>query len=411
MPARPPSLGYLPGLDGVRAVAIIAVVAFHASGLRLGGLGAAGVTVFFVLSGFLITRVLLAERAATGTVSLRRFYTRRALRLLPALIAMVAITTALRWANGDERALLEGARAVSYVGDWWTVFSDGMGPLGATWSLAVEEQFYLVWPPLLIGLLAAGGVRSVTIGAGILLTAAVAVNSLFPWSSEARYLFAHLGLFQASSLLLGVVLALISLPRMGGTWVLTAAALVVLTVASAQPPTELWHRYADHAFAVAGVVLILVGIRGGVLALWPLPYIGRVSYSWYLWHAPVLYLVGDRTPMILGVALSFAVAMVSFHLLEQPIRQRGSQLRWTDRPSVRRGGHAPALLRIGSRAGAIAAAPSAVTIELASDPDTREIVGIDPTPVGAIVEPVGNWLVQRKEHVVDPVAFEQSRWV
>jgi peptidoglycan/LPS O-acetylase OafA/YrhL len=329
-----PFEGYRPGLDGVRAVAVIAVVAYHASGLRLGGLGAAGVTVFFVLSGFLITRLLLVERQSTGAIAWRRFYVRRALRLFPALLVMVTAVTALRW-NQDERALLEGARAISYLGDWWAAFSDGMGPLGPTWSLAVEEQFYLVWPAILVLLIAAAGWFGARRGALVLLGAGVLLNALYPWNDNARYMFAHLSVFQAPALLLGCVMAFIRMPRIRGTWIVTVVAIAVLIVVSAHPPTELWHRYADLVYAAAGAALIVAAYHGGPLTLQPLPYLGRLSYSWYLWHAPILYLAtsgrfGLDIPMPLAVAVSLAVAAASYHVVERPV------LRWRERLGSRR---------------------------------------------------------------------------
>ena len=318
-----PAQRYQPGLDGVRALAIVSVVAYHGSSMRLGGLGAAGVTVFFVLSGFLITRLLVAEHRARGTISLRRFYARRALRLFPALLVMVAITTALTWAT-DPRALVNAGRALSYVGDWWIVFSDGLGhPLGHTWTLAVEEQFYLLWPVLLLGLVA---VKRALSGAVVLLALAIALNAFYPFHGGT--LFAHFSPFQASSLLFGVVLAFLPIPRVRYGAILVAIAAIAIIVVSAQYADETWHRWGDVAFAGAGVLLIVAGLSGGSLALQPLPYIGRISYSWYLWHAPVLHLGvwgGPQWPMWLGIGVSLAAAMASYHLVERPI------LAWRDR--------------------------------------------------------------------------------
>jgi peptidoglycan/LPS O-acetylase OafA/YrhL len=328
--------GYQPGLDGVRALAIIAVIAYHASYMRLGGLGAAGVTIFFVLSGFLITRLLLHEHGAHGAISLRRFYARRALRLFPALLVMVAVTTVLTWAS-DPRAVVNAGRALSYVGDWWLVFSDGLGnPLGHSWSLAVEEQFYVLWPALLIGLLALRG-RAALIGATGLLAAGVALNALYPWSDGAGHMFGHFGAFQAASILVGVVMAFVSLPRIRfGAPLIVIAALIVIVV-SAQYPDETWNRSADFAFAGAGVLLIIGGLSGGPLSMQPLPYMGRVSYSWYLWHGPVLHLGvwgGPQWPLWLGILVSLGAAMASYHFVERPV------LRWRDRR--RRGTFMPA---------------------------------------------------------------------
>jgi peptidoglycan/LPS O-acetylase OafA/YrhL len=317
-------LGYQPGLDGVRALAIVSVVAYHASYMRLGGLGAAGVTIFFVLSGFLITGVLLKEHADRQAISVRRFYTRRALRLFPALLVMVALTTSLSWPS-DSQALLHAGRTLSYVGDWWLVFSDGLGqPLGHTWSLAVEEQFYLLWPAVLIGLLAMRG-RKALAGAVTLLAATVALNGLYPWTRDAGLLFGHFAPFQAGSILVGVIMALLPLPRVRFGAPLIILAVLIVIIVSAQFPDETWHRWADFAFAGAGALLIIAGLSRGPLSIQPLPYIGRISYSWYLWHAPVLHLAvwsGPQCPMWIGIAVSIGAAMASHHLVELPILRR-----------------------------------------------------------------------------------------
>src|SRR4051794_36677121 len=152
-----PRLAYHPALDGVRAFAVLGVIATHAgfSHLRAGGFG---VYVFFVLSGYLITHLLATEREATGRLSLRRFYARRALRLLPAL-ALLLIASAV-WALADggptaERTLRGIPFVALYVGNWANAASPiggdyDLGLLGHTWSLSVEEQFYLLWPLALI---------------------------------------------------------------------------------------------------------------------------------------------------------------------------------------------------------------------------------------------------------------------
>ena len=147
-----------PELDGLRGIAILAVLAAHTGvpGFADGG-GGAGVTLFFVLSGYLITSLLLAERDKNGRVDLRAFYVRRALRLLPALAAVLVVVVVLLLAGlapaaavADTNYAIVIAGVVAYVANWVAVAGQSIGMLGHTWSLAVEEQFYIVWPAMLL---------------------------------------------------------------------------------------------------------------------------------------------------------------------------------------------------------------------------------------------------------------------
>src|ERR1700752_1639923 len=182
---------YVAGLDGLRALAVLAVIAYHVNfGWAQGGL--LGVGIFFTLSGYLITDLLLAQQAATGRMQLVHFWQRRARRLLPALFVMlVVVTTWVALLERSQLLLLRGAveAAVGYVINWWLIAQNSSyfarfappTPLGHLWSLAVEEQFYLIWPWLLwLGLLWFGrrgraGARLKLAGATLLLAAASAV--------------------------------------------------------------------------------------------------------------------------------------------------------------------------------------------------------------------------------------------
>ena len=160
-PASSVKLGYLPSLDGLRAVAVMAVLIYHAEIGWLPG-GYLGVEVFFVISGYLITSLLQAERHRAGSVNLRNFWTRRARRLLPALyLLLVAVSAWWLVFQRTEVAQIRGdvVAALTYVTNWWLVFSNQSyfaqagrpSPFRHLWSLAVEEQFYLVWPLLFVG--------------------------------------------------------------------------------------------------------------------------------------------------------------------------------------------------------------------------------------------------------------------
>lgn len=145
---------YWPALDGMRGVAVLLVVAYHGERSLMPRGGAIGVTMFFTLSGFLITTLLLRERERSGRIGLGRFYWRRGLRLLPALVTLVAVTCAYAWLTGKQPRTLDAALPVLlYFGNWMRTLRDteGLGLLEHTWSLSVEEQFYLVWPLAVMG--------------------------------------------------------------------------------------------------------------------------------------------------------------------------------------------------------------------------------------------------------------------
>src|SRR5262245_2789208 len=155
--------GYLPGLDGIRAIAVAAVVAYHLRVPFFDG-GLLGVSVFFTLSGYLITSLLVQELARTGRIRLKAFWLRRARRLLPALFLMlpvVAVTTAIARADQLVATLRQVLFALLYIANWTTIARGddyfqrftGPGPLDHLWSLAIEEQFYVVWPLLVLALL------------------------------------------------------------------------------------------------------------------------------------------------------------------------------------------------------------------------------------------------------------------
>ena len=173
-PGRAPTLPYMPGVDGLRALAVAAVVVYHLGASWLPG-GFLGVDVFLVISGYLITSLLLAERERTGRIALRRFWLRRARRLLPALLAMLAATlAAMLILHPGEVARLHGAvlAALGYVSNWYLIFAhlpyfEQFGRPSIfqhLWSLAVEEQFYLLWPPILAVGIAAFGRRHLLAG-------------------------------------------------------------------------------------------------------------------------------------------------------------------------------------------------------------------------------------------------------
>lgn len=175
-------LGHIAPFDGLRAIAVVAVLAHHAHIPRLDG-GFLGVDLFFVLSGFLITALLVQERDRNGRIDFRRFYMRRGLRLFPALLVSGAVV----WAYAAFVAPAELASdtlfglpwAVTYLTDYAAMFADrGLGMVNHTWSLAIEEQFYLVWPPVLAGLLARWSRRTAVAVASVTIVAVIATRAI-----------------------------------------------------------------------------------------------------------------------------------------------------------------------------------------------------------------------------------------
>ncbi|MFL6112972.1 MAG: acyltransferase family protein, partial [Catenulispora sp.] len=320
---------------------------------------------FFVLSGFLITSLLLAEAGSAGAISLRRFYFRRARRLLPAvlvMIASVAVTVAV-WIP-DQAARLRGdiAASLGYATNWWLIGQhasyfgggDRPSPLRHLWSLAVEEQFYLAWPVVLIVLLAVlrGSRRAVfvTVVLGIAASAALMWSLYSPWQDTSRLYYGTDT--RAAPLLVGAALALwraggvaprpvrskrirrLDLAPKGVVGLL-ALASVVATCVLARDTSAFLYRGGFVAVAVATAVVIASVASGGrclaFLRARPLVWLGTRSYAVYLWHWPVFDLVRPGFEVHTSPAVTRGVeccailvlAELSFRLVEDPIRRGG----------------------------------------------------------------------------------------
>jgi peptidoglycan/LPS O-acetylase OafA/YrhL len=271
-------LGHRPGLDAVRGAAALAVVVAH-SGVGPTRAAAVAVTVFFVLSGFLITSGLLEQRDGSG-VGFARFYERRARRLLPALVPVLIVGTALNvvwWPEVNHAATF--VAGLGFQLNWWDAAGQPVGVFGGLWSLAVEEHFYLAWP-LLVALVPA---RRLPVVLAAMVGASLAAGWVAPISDTVMYRATP---FRTGELAMGALCA--AAFRRGlqrPPW--SAAALGVMGLAwVAQRPT--WADYVPIGPTVGGacaavLVLWMVGARG-----WrPLNWSGRLSYGIYLWHAPV----------------------------------------------------------------------------------------------------------------------------
>jgi peptidoglycan/LPS O-acetylase OafA/YrhL len=348
-----PAFHYHAGLDGVRAFAVAAVLLFHGLPAALPG-GFLGVDAFFVLSGFLITALLLAERERIGRIRLGMFWLRRARRLLPALLLMVgAVVVGARWfVPAEELAAVrtDALATIGYVANWRMIYrgggyfetTAGASPLQHAWSLGIEEQFYLLWPLAVVGLRSR---FAVGLAAGIgALGSTVAAAWLFDPADPDR---AYFGTdTRAAALLIGCLAAAV-LPfavRVPSTVLAGAAVLAVAVVAAGwvtASGTDAWLYHGGIVALAAAVAVVLISVvrqprtpLGRLLAARPLVLLGRISYGVYLWHWPLYaVLTGSRTgltgPPLLAVriAATIAVAAASYVLLERPVR-RAARIRW-----------------------------------------------------------------------------------
>jgi peptidoglycan/LPS O-acetylase OafA/YrhL len=286
-------LGHVPALDGIRGVAILAVLAFHSDFFHYGYYG---VDLFFALSGFLITSLLVGEWARAGTVSFRSFYRRRALRLLPAALAALGLYLLVStWQHAaglvDPAAWREASMTVAFAATYTlnmalaAGFNSGLA-LTHFWSLSLEEQFYLLWPPLLVFALRHGVRPSLLAWALVVLAAGSATERIWLWSSDVpAERFTYGSDTRAAAILAGCAL--------GVAWS---------------------HRIVD------------VRLPGWLV--WPLErrwliWVGSVSYGLYVWH----YLLFNAIGWPGGLPLSFLAAWISMRYLEKPFLRRKARER------------------------------------------------------------------------------------
>ncbi|MGF9648074.1 acyltransferase family protein [Pseudarthrobacter oxydans] len=342
---------FRPDIEGLRAIAVLLVVLDHAGVPGLQG-GYVGVDVFFVVSGFLITGLLLKGAERSGRISIVGFYARRARRILPAATLVLAVTVV------SSFALIGGTRAARTAEDglWAALFASNFreisqgtdywasnlpqSPLQHYWSLAIEEQFYLFWPAAIIAVAAIGRRVPLRTRLAFLLTATIAVS--LAWSVYATTENASAAYFspltRAWELAAGAILAVLTPAIMRLPVFLAAVTSVsgLIAIAAAALTLDEFTRYPGSAaiLPVGGTVLVIIGgtiapKRGAeVLLQWgPLQWLGKLSYSLYLWHWPVLILaaasIGTELAMTARIALvvvALALSVVTFKYVEFPAR-------------------------------------------------------------------------------------------
>jgi len=348
MPSDRPA--FRPDIEGLRGIAILLVVAFHAGVPMVRG-GFVGVDVFFVLSGFFITAMLARELSETGDVDINAFYTRRALRLLPALLITLVVTLGVvfwLYAPIDRAAIASDARAVAlhagnvaFASGSVDYFSTGDNPLLHTWSLAVEEQFYLIWPLLFLSIGFLGVADQGARARNRLFVAIVVVGALSfmvsLWMTRTSQPWAFFGMpTRIWEFALGGALAMVlngaSSGRSASTvFQVMGLVMIGVGVVSYDRVTP-YPGFAALLPALGTALVILGGERAPespvsrALGVPPLRWLGRLSYAWYLWHWPLVGAAAVLYPQI-GVggrlawsAAALVLAWLTHKFIEQPVR-------------------------------------------------------------------------------------------
>lgn len=356
-------MGYLPALDGVRALSVVAVILYHAGIEWIPG-GFIGVEVFFVVSGFLITSLMIDEQHIKGKIDLKQFWIRRFRRLMPALLTMLLVTLVAASFFAQDSAVdfrRDVGPAIGYFSNWWQIFAvdtpyfaaNSLPILRHLWSLAVEEQWYVLWPVLFAFVLGNKRIpkRVSAVVIGLLAVGVMAGTALaFVADDETRINFLYLStLTRSSGLLLGAAFACAwrpwekSVKRMAVLRSISADIVAVVSVATlgfiaatVDVADEQLYKGWLAAATVASALIVAVVVRQGksltkkVLSIPLLVEIGRRSYGLYLWHWPIFVVSGARlSPMRLAVALTATVIINEFvyQFIETPIR-KGSIGTW-----------------------------------------------------------------------------------
>ena len=379
---------HLPGLDGLRGLAVIGVLLFH-GGFTWARGGYLGVSTFFTLSGFLITNLLVREWDRSGTISLSQFWTRRFRRLLPAAVVAIGLVGIVWWFIGSPEQLqnlrADMLSALGYVANWrfllagrsYAQLFTAPSPLQHFWSLAIEEQFYVFFPLLTIGLMRLGGRRLYM--SAIALATAVSIGLTLVFSDNFDRVYYGTDT-RAAELLLGALLAVWwsgrSTPRGRFAaaahgdrplWFVDVAGIVALiamfwswyAVGEASPGLS---KGGLPLYAIGTTVIVYAATRTGIvtrfLSIPALRWSGLISYGLYLYHWPLFLLLSpDRVHLstaplfVVRMAATIAVALASYFLLEQPIR-RGNMFR-TGRSAL-----------TGALTGALVVAIVAVTVTI-----------------------------------------------
>ena len=377
-------MGYRPALDGVRGLAILLVMGAH-FGLGLPQGGRIGVTIFFALSGYLITALLLAEHGKTGRIDLKAFWIRRGRRLLPALFVLVAAFLAYHLVRGGFRQAVPAALiTVFYLANYAANFHVDLGLLAHTWSLAVEEQFYLWWPLALLGLLA-WWPKAVS---RLVVIAAIGIALVKIWSFTTHTSF-FFPVSRGDALLGGAALAVLGISQVRWAFPIGLIGALAISFVPGDPP---W----IYVVAAALGVLIVAGAEGSFLAWSPLVFIGTISYSLYLWHQPaerILKAIFPTYPLpvmiVIDTVVSLGLALGSYYIIEARFRKRR-----TGAPIVAGSGDSPVGPSESESPGVVAtpavvATPSAKPVAALSRPSPAVARKVELREAGTETPPSG----------------------
>jgi peptidoglycan/LPS O-acetylase OafA/YrhL len=359
------STNYRPALDGVRAIAVLVVIAFHLGFKGVSG-GFLGVDMFFVLSGYLVTGLLVDEYRRSQTIAFSKFWLRRVRRLFPALFIVLTALCIFAFRYGapeDNYGLRRDSLAtLFYSANWWYIKSGqsyfaqfaNVSPLRHTWSLAIEEQFYFFWPLLVLIVLklSKGRLRNLAVIAGVgSIASAVSLAAHWELIDQSRSYYGTDT--RIHEMFIGAIAAMVLRTKFASRhkgrafWSWVSPALLVVIVLSVVKLTDSTHAYYTGYSALFSVVvatfLLSLDLGEGfvkrILSLKPVVFIGLISYGLYLWHWPIIVLVVPGAFRIsrniehgqliaLQIALMFILSFVSYKLVEKPIRA-GSILKFT----------------------------------------------------------------------------------
>lgn len=342
---RASGFSYIPELDGIRAVCIVLVITGHLGfGNELPG-AALGVTIFFFLSGYLITSLAISEMLRTNSFSLRSFYLRRARRLIPAVVVMVVTVCTADWIINGRFRIEEFLPAILYLANYYKVLFGFTLPLSPLWSLAVEEHFYLLFPLLFIIAMKRDKLRSLSIIVSAVIIASLLVRLVLVIGFDVGYEYtARTTECRMDSIAFGAMLAIILNSHLAERWlsacrnplvISCSIALLAVSFLIDAPILRNTLKYTEQGIALAILVTSLfacsyLGIARAVLSLKPLRWIGQLSYSLYLWHSPAIIFAGSVSrgfppliKIVLGLVFSLIAAAASFYLVERQFYRVG----------------------------------------------------------------------------------------
>lgn len=354
---------YISGLDGLRALSVLAVILYHLHIEWIDG-GFLGVTVFFVLSGYLITDLLVKEWDRTGKINFKTFWIKRFRRLIPALVVMLVLMSV--WITLFQRSFLVGLRgeivaAFTYVSNWYYVLQDHSyftkfappSPLQHMWSLAVEEQFYIIWPVIMLVLLKFLPAKGKLAGLILLLSFVSAEMMAFLFTPDVDPSRIYYGTdTRAFSLLIGAALAIVwpsakltanvtpDLKKLLNVTGGVSLTLLILMMIFMQEDSSFLYYGGMYLASAVTAVLIAVIVHpassiGKLFSFKPLLWVGVRSYGIYIWHFPIIVLMGiavktdtiSMTKIILALVLTFVLSALSWRYIEDPIR-KGAWKNW-----------------------------------------------------------------------------------